>query len=527
MKRIALIIGMLVMSTGIYSQITTLQQPFRVVVVSPNYPNAYPRFNTLQATYNAIKDSASVTTGKYFIVNIVTKSENITDYSSQWKDSLVSRDPYVKVVSFGQAINDSVLGVTVSEFTLVAGILGLNSLTAGDGLSFPSHTYKVNTKYPILITSDTVTVQLNDSNFVSPTGTSTKSQYVTLKFSTNSGLTYSANGIEVQTQYPIIKRNDSLTIQLNDSNFIVGDATSRTQNVTLKLKDNSLHYTADGLGVNYTGIDLDSGLIGRVTGLSVNTDGLRLGYNSGKKLTILESVAGDGLSWSSNALKLNIGVFNGVGSQSQNILDILSDSLIFNYDLVQFENDPIYGLQLKLDSGLSGLSNVKVELDYPELQFKSNGQIETAPTLWGDGLIKSGDAGKVVVNEFAKVENDTVKIKTSYTLLWYDDSLKSSMDYVEPFDSTGVPVLTNGKLLRVTYTYQLSSGNDTVVTTTLNTTINKLDKLRLVWLNGLSAMRIQKWTLSTHSWANITNLSFNDFADSKWRIIMELYAEAQ
>jgi len=500
------------------------QVAFRVVAVSPNYPNVYPRYNSLQQVYSAIKDSANVSTGKYFVINIATATENVTDWSGRWKDSIASRNPYMRLTQLGQAIGDSIIGVTTEEFTLLAGILGLKSDIAGDGLSFLSHAIKVNVKYPIIISSDTVTIQLNDSNFVTPIGSTTRNQYVTLKFSTNSGLTYSANGIEVMTQYPIIKRNDSLTIQLNDSNFVIGDATSRSQYVTLKLRDNSLSYTKFGLGVNYTGIDLDSGLIGRSTGLSVNTDGLRLGYNSGKKLTILNTFIGEGIKW--------IGE-NSIGISVGQPLEFDSDTnLILGYNTSHFalqttSNDFSIVVDSGLTTGTNYFNSPKIRKDNNELAFNTSKELETAPTLWGDGLIKSGDAGTVVVNEFAKVENDTVKIKTSYTLQWYDDSLKNSMTYVEPYDSTGLPVLQTGKIKRVTWTYQLSSGNDTVVTNNLDISVNIGDKLRLYWSNGSSRFILQRWVLSTRVWSNLTNISATDFADNKWRLILELYAEAE
>lgn len=517
MKRLLIVIGLLVMSvSGIYTQ-TTSQLPFRVVTVSPNFPNIYPRFNTLQATYNAIKDSASVSTGKYFIVNVTTAYSNITDWTGAYKDSINNRSPYMKLVAFGTAVADSILSVETDEFNLIGGVLSLKNTLAGDGLTFSGHVFSVNTKAPILLVSDSLFFAYSAPLYLTP-------NTLGLKRFTHSGLQVHPDSlaIRVLTQTPLTVNGDTVKLQYAMP-FINSDS-----GLTVNFNDLQFLYVGDSLS-----LDLDSGLVTGSTGIAVNTDGLRLVYNSNKKLTLSNNLSGKGLVWEGDSL--NTRPLAPLYNYSPQLSALGGDTLTLLYtdQMGVFTIGLVNKLYTRTDSGLvdDAVNPLKVNVDYSTIEFNSSGEVTVNPDIAGDGLIWASNAVKIQPNEFAKLENDTLKIKTSYIISFYGDSLTTNVTGagigVLPYDSTGVPILQTGKIKRITYTYQLSSGNDTVITTTNNQSVTIGDKIRAVWVNGTSEIRIQKWSQGTRSWSNAIGLSFTDFANKPYRVIVELYAEAQ
>lgn len=514
MKKILLFIVLLVASTGLYAQISTLQQPFRVVVVSPNYPNTYPRFNTLQATYNAIKDSANVTTGKYFIVNVTTSYNNITDWTGAYKDSLNNRSPYIKLVAFGNAITDSILSVDVDEFNLIGGVLSLNANTAGDGLSFVNHAYNVNLLRPLLLSNDSLFFAYSNPLYLTP-------NTLGLRRNVYSGLQVNDSGLRVLPQLPLKLSSDTLKM-IFGAPFIASDSVY-------------LNYNTEQFDVAYNvspslSLKLDSGLTTISTGVKVNVDNATIKMNSSKKLYV------DFVGTLGDMFKVDPATGKYILYDAEPI-EFYQDTIItLNYNTDAFALQPTSNsLSLKVDSGLTTGTQYhttpKVLKDNNELSFNSSKELETATSLWGGGLVKTGDSGNVVVNEFAKIENDTTKIKTSYTFVFYGDSLTSNVTSVGrgvlPYDTTGVPVIYTGKIKRVTFTYQLSSNNDTIKVQYENTSVTFGDKIRGSWNNGGSKFNIQKWSQSSRTWSTAIQLDFGSFANKPFRVVIELYAEAQ
>lgn len=515
MKKLILILFTLItICTSAYSQFESQVNLFRVVVVNTTYSNVYPRFSTLQNAFNSCVDSANA--GKYFIINIATATQNITDYTSQWKDSILAHSPNIRLTSFGQAINDSIIGVTIEEFDLIAGILSLNPLTAGDGLYFDSHKYHIRvTNYlgnALYIDGDSLKIRTDATLLFTP-------NLLGINFKFNNGMISDTGGIGINAIQPLIVSRDTLRIVFSGM-FVAGDS--------VYLNYNEDHFNYDfGVSPAFS-LDLDSGLTSGATGIKVLPYHGRLLFNSSKQLTISDLTAGTGLVWSSDALTLLLAQFTLNNASTSGILRFSGDSLQFNYNDGDFEQG-LNGLRIRVDTGLTrGSNGLYVNLDWAEIQFNGSGQIETAPELAGDGLVKAGDAIRVLYNEFLTVQNDTLKAKTSYVLTWYDDSLNASMSYVEPFDSTGICVLGTGKIKRVTFTYQQTTGSLDVVTETKNNiSVTLADKIRLLWVNGSSEMRLQRWSQSTRTWSNQITLPFTDFADAQWRVIVELYAESQ
>ena len=501
-----------ILSSSLFAQFGTNLSPWRVVTVSPNFTNIYPRYNTLQQAYNSIKDSASSGTGKYFIINATTAYNNITDWSSQWKDSISNRAPYMRLTAFGQIVTDSILGVTTEEFDLIAGILNLDPATAGDGLSFGNHKYSVNYKIPITISNDTLLFLYSAPLYLTPNTLGLDRKF-------NNGMIVDSGGLGINGFAPLIVSRDSLKF-LYAAPFVI-------ENDTFKLKLDDRHFAFIGDSII---IKLDSGLTQSITGIAVNTDGMRLGVNSSKKITIKDRVAGTGLTWDGDSLI--------VGTMFPLSIDASNKYISLNYSTDQFAMSAPAGnvLRMLCDSGLYvGTNNspaaIRIKTDNVELGFNTSSQIETRSTLWGDGLYKTGDSGNVMVNEFAKIENDTVKIKTSYTMVFYGDSLTTNVTStgtgILPFDTTGVPIIYTGKIKRITYTYQLSSGNDTVIADNQNTSVTFGDKIRASWNNGGSKFNIQKWSQSSRSWSTAIQLNFANFANKPYRVTVELYSEAQ
>jgi hypothetical protein len=330
---------------------------------------------------------------------------------------------------------------------------------------------------------------------------------------------------------------------------------------------------------------LDSGLSAPTgdDGVKVNLGSPRLSFLSNKKLTIPDAVAGTGLIWDGNALAMLLGIpfrFNGdslslllsnrlglnyidpdntqltipnsyvgfgigmkgdsanvllsrftiFGNNIDNILVEDGDSIQFNYNPDHLQSEPP-GLSINLDSGMtSGSDGIAVWTDYAELGFNVNGQLETKSTLWGNGLYKSGDSGNVRVSEFAKVENDTVKPKTSDVAIWYGENLATGMSNGEsclPYDTTGLPMFAAGKIKRVAVTYQKSNAIDIVEVTNLNISFAATDKIRVTWDNSKEVFCIYKWTMGSHAWTKQTEIGTDTYADTHWRVSVEYYQEAQ
>lgn len=531
MKKFILLFFVLIQAT--FSQFQNLVVPFRVITVSPNYNNVYPRFSTLQNAYLSVKDSANA--GKYFIINVVTAQENIVDWSSSWRDSILAKYPFLRFTSFGAFFNDSILGVNSHEFTLPAGILHLNPATAGNGLYFFNHQYHIRPKSPLRILNDSIWIKLNDSIFIVNDGT-TRSEYVTLKTQPNSGIGWNSSGLTIKTKSPVQVFNDSIWIKLNDSVFHVADGTIRSEYVTIKRQNNSaIGWNINGLKVNVKNpivitndsitLAIDSGLVVGVNGLSVYVDGKRITRNPSKQLTISDNTGGEGLVWRGDSLNILLATKTLQNDNIDNILTFSGDSLQFNYYPYHFLSYPD-GLALKLDSGLYAINGVQLNLDHNELNFNPVSRLQTAPSLWGRGLSKIADSANVLVNEFATIQNDTVKIKTSYVLEFYGATLSPGL-FADPYDTTGVPVLANGKIKRVTYTYRKTSLNDTVIISSNNFDVNATDKIRLQWVHGSSVMNIQRWQMSTKAWLTAISLPFPNFSSSHFRVLVELYAEVE
>lgn len=512
MKKIIIAIFFMLFAMSAYSQVA-----FRVVAVSPNYPNVYPRYSTLQQVYNAIKDSAKASTGKYFVINLATATENITDWSGTYKDSIVNRSPYMRLTQLGQAIGDSIIGITAEEFNLIAGILSLDPSTAGDGISFGSHQYIINKKAPIVISNDTLQILYSSPIYLTPNTLGLK------RYSWSGLQVNSDSGLRVLPRVPLKLKGD--TLYLNKSNIFGGDADS------LWVDWNTNHFTLSYNSSPSVSIKLDSGLTSSSSGVKPYLDNITLKMNSDRKMYVdFSDLVGSGLLFTAGQLKLLIAYYTMNNDRTDNILAWSGDSLQFNYNPFDFKQDG-NGLALNLDSGLQQGNGLQIKPDFSEMTFTADGSLQTATTLWGGGLYKSGDSGNVRVNEFAKIENDTVKIKTSYIKSFYGDSLTTNVTAtglgVQPYDSTGVPVLYTGKIKRITYTYQLSSNNDTVITLSNNTSVTIGDKIRCIWVNASSEMRLQKWSQGSRSWSNSIAIPMTGFANKKWRIEVESIAEAE
>lgn len=513
MKKIFLLL--LILCGVSYSQVA-----WRVVAVSPNYPNVYPRYSTLQQVYNAIDDSANVTANKYFIINIATATENITDWSSAWKDSIVNRNPYMRLTQFGQSVGDSIIGVTTEEFNLIAGILSLDPSTAGDGISFSGHKYNINTTNylgsVLYLDSDSLKLRTNSSLYFTP-------NLLGVKRLVYSGLQVLDSGMGILPRPPLKLKGD--TVYINKSSYFGGDSDS------LWIDWNTSYFDISYSSSPAISLKLDSGITLGAEGLKVNIDNSTIKLNSSKKLYADYS----GL-FGGDLVLTSQGKFN-VYFAMPLLMD--NDSTVgLNYNPIHFALQPTSNyFSIVVDSGLTTSSSFpydtapKLLKDNNEFVFNSSKELEIAPALAGDGLIKSGNQINVVVNEFAKIENDTVKTKTSYIIPIYGDSLTSNVTSVGvgvlPYDTTGTPILYTGKIKRVTFSYQLSSGNDTVKVQNENTTVTFGDKIRGTWNNGGSKFNIQKWSQGTRTWSTAIQLDFTDFANKPYRIMIELYAEAQ
>jgi len=502
---ISLILLLGLLTNHCFSQFSSQVNPWRVVVISPNYNNVYPRFSTFQNAYLSVRDSAD--DGKYFILNTVTSFENISDYTSAWRDSILNKNPYLVLTNFGQAYNDSVVGITTEEFLLVAGILGINSLTAGDGLNFTSHKFNVNALRPILISNDSLFFAYSAPLYLTPNTLGLK------RYSWSGLQVNSDSGLRVLGRPPLKLKGDTVYIQ--KSNIFGGDADS------LYIDWNSNHFDIQYSTSPAVNLRLDSGLTSSATGLKVWLGSPRLSFLSNTKLTIPDAVAGNGLSWISNALVVN----------TKSPIFVKDDSVFFYYkNPITVSNDSLY---LTIDSGLTiGTSGLSVKTDGVRIGLNASKQISILETVAGLGLAWVSNALNIIPNEFAKTENDTLKIKTSYVTAFYGDSLTSNVTSagvgVLPYDTTGVPVLYTGKIKRVTYTYQLaSSGNDTIISISNNISVTIGDKIRCTWVNGSSEARIQLWSQSSHTWSNSIQIPMTGFANKKWRVLVESYAEAE
>jgi len=509
MKKILLIIILLMLTKCSFSQFSTAYEAWRVVYVSPNYTNVYPRYSTLQQVWNAVKDSAKVSTGKYFIINAVTDFNNITDWSSSYKDSILNRSPYMTLVQFGFSIEDTITGVDGNQFNLVSGILSLKSSLAGDGLTFTSNAFHINpTNYlgsVLYLDGDSLKLRTNNSLYFTP-------NLLSLKRPVYSGLQLLDSGIRVLPRPPLWLKGD--TVYLLKSNIFGGNADS------LYIDWNTNHFNIQYSTSPAVNIRLDSGITSSSSGLKVWLGSPRLSFLSNTKLTIPDAVAGNGLSWISDVLTVN----------TKSPIFVKNDSVFFYYkNPISLSNDSLY---LTIDSGLTiGTSGLSVKTDGVRIGLNASKQISILETVAGLGLAWISDALNIIPNEFAKTENDTLKIKTSYVTSFYGDSLTSNVTSagvgVLPYDTTGVPVLYTGKIKRVTYTYQLASGNDTVISITNNISVAIGDKIRCTWVNGSSEARIQKWSQGTRSWSNSIQIPMTGFANKKWRVQVESYAEAE
>lgn len=507
MKKIILLI-LLVAGTA-FSQFQTVGS-WRSVFVSTNYRNVYPRYSTLQSAYNSCKDSADA--GKYFLVWLVTSYQNITDWSTGWKDSILNKSPYLTLIELNRSAGDSIIGVNTSQFNLIAGILELNSLTAGNGLTFSGDKYSIVTQNylgnALYLDTDSLKLRVQAPLYFTP-------NLLGIKVSTNSGIRFS-DSVYIVPYKEVYTDNDTLLIR-KSFYFLPYDS--------LTLDWNTQHFNLI-YGVSPAiNVKLDSGLTAGTDGIRAWLDNVRVGYTATKRITITDATGGDALAWQNDSLNLIVG----------SPFETSGDSLWLNFNTDQFSisysASPKFSINL--DSGMTyDIGGIKPDLDYVTLIFNSLMQLAINPTFAGGGLLVTTGVMSIVPNEFAKIENDTLKIKSSYTYQFYGDSLTSLVTSagvgILPYDTTGICVLYKGKIKRVTYTYQLSGGNDTVITTANNVDVNNnTDKIRCVWENGSSEMKIQIWTLASRTWSNAITLSFPNFADSYWRVVAELYAEAQ
>lgn len=502
-----------------YSQFSTSIEAWRVVFVSPNYPNIYPRYKTLQQTWNAIKDSASASTGKYYIVNIVTSVNNISDFTSGYKDSIINRFPYMALTAFGFNVQDTITGVNDNHFNLLSGILNLDPATAGLGLNFSSDKYNVNVITPLQIQNDSLWINLNDSNFYNPYSRNV----VTLKRHTNSGIRYDASGLYLTLRAPLQIDNDTLSIPL--SYYFTGS----TDSLGIDWNDN--HFNLIYGSSPSVNIKLDSGLTSGSDGIRAWLDNLRITFTSGEKITISNNTSGQGLQWIGDSL--NNFAFNPLYYKSS-LTGMNSDTLFLLYTN-QMGTQTIGAtewLKVNTDSGLvlAPTSPLKLNIDYNTIDFNTNGAIKVDVVgISGNGLIANGNTIDVLPNDFLKLESDTLKAKTSTMYVFWGDSLTANMTNglgVEPTDSTGLPML-KGNIKRVLVTYQLTSGNDTVTSQIQNVSFNTGDKFRIAWINGSSRWVLQKWTLALRTWVTQFNIDATGFANKAWSIILEAYHEAQ
>lgn len=489
------------------AQWSTSPSPFRVVTVSPNYPNIYPRYSTLQGVWAGIKDSAKVSTGKYFTVNVTTNYRNISDWTSTYKDSILNRAPYMWFAAFGQAINDSIIGVTTSEFTLAGGILGINPLTAGDGLSYSSNMYKVNVKNPILMSNDTVYFRFEATNFTLVGGTFT--WYKT----TNSGIQSTANGFQVLPRQPLRVSGDTTLIAF------ASEFSSTTDSLRLNFDPNAF-YTLPAVSPSFY-FRADSGLTIPLTatGVKVAPDWNTITFNSSKKLTINTAIWGNGLAMYSNVAQVNVA----------EPLTITNDTINLGY-LEQHFGLVASGLYLKVDSGLVANtfpvpSTPKVSLDWVTLIFTATKALQVNPLIAGSGLLMTAGIINILYNDYAKVENDTLKIRPSTTLLYHYDSIKATVGYANEEDSLGYGFPADGKIKRYAITYVTLVGNDTCIYANANIAISRGEKVTVYW-SALAGGFIIRKNRST----DLLTVVPNDFTTPYLRrinISLEVYTEAQ
>lgn len=514
MKKIIVIL-LLVMTAGSYSQITTNQLPFRVVTVSPNYTNVYPRFRTLQATYTAIRDSASVSTGKYFAINVVSDYHNISDWSSGWKDSILNRTPYMKMYALGTSIVDSIVAVTVEEFLLASGILSLNPLIAGDGLSFISHKLAIITQNylgnALYLDGDSLKIRIDNTLLFTP-------NLLGVNFKFNNGMISDTGGIGVQVVAPLSVSGDYTSLNYKRPFRIVNDSLYFDYAVDYFVYDSSVFFPA-----NFR-VKLDSGFQVNSSGISILPDHRRLIFNDSipTQLTISNAIAGTGLIWTSDSLCVGLSYqFTGY-----------NDSIWIDMNTRQF--DLRYGespsVNIALDSGMTYASSgattgIKPKIDYSTLIFNSLLQLVVNPTLAGGGLLMTAGVIDIIPNDFAKVENDTLKIKTSTVFTWFGDSLNSTIFYVPPYDTLGIGMFAKGNVKRVAINYVTDNGNDTTVMNFLDASWNAYDRIALAWDNSQMKFKIYKNKVLWQTLAGCANLTSPYKKD--WNVAMETYLEAR
>lgn len=443
-----------------YSQFKDINSPYRVVVVSPNFQNVYPRFSTLQNAFNSIVDSADA--GKYFVINLTTNYNNITDYSSKWKDSIVSRLPYMSLAYFGQAIGDSIIGVTTSEFSLIMGILSLNSATAGYGLFFSDHAYHVLLSQigALQLDGDTLGFLYYNYDFsVDPL------QYgLMLKHPTNAGWFRTADGLQIRHRLPLGLINDTTVLYYAPPLYA----------------DDSLRfgYDPDAFTVLYGVLPnfffrADSGLTVPIggNGVKVSVDMTRILFDADKKVTISDLTAGSGLKWLGDSLNvLTVKPLWQTGD---------GDSIYLKYATQHFDVVlPDGELEIKLDSGMTtGSSGIMPYIDYTTLIFNSLYQLVVNPSIAGVGLAMTSGVIDINYNDFLVVQNDTLKAKTS-TILWFRfDSLNSSIKYDVNADTVGLGVSASGKTKRISISYKTDAGNDTTIIIETSISFNKGNRL--------------------------------------------------
>lgn len=500
MKKIFFLLALLASCFSVNAQFKDFTNPYRVVIVSPNYQNVYPRFSTLQNAYNSIKDSASVSTGKYFVINATSNYRNISDWTSAYKDSILARNPYIQLYTFGQAINDSIIGITTEEFQLIGGILSLNGLTAGNGLKFSNHIYSVNTGTYILITDDTLDVYVNPNEFedTAPLG---------LNYKFNSGILVDTGGIGVGALLPLKVSHDTLKL-------LYKSPLRKNSGDTLELYYNDQQFeTTEPFSIR-----LDSGVTSGANGIKILPDYPRLKFK-GDALTINDNTAGVGLTWASDKINLLVAhPFN------------VSDSLYLNYNTDQF--NVVYNaspsFNILLDSGITDNNvgqGLKLLVDWNTIKFNSSKKLTLNTALAGDGLSMSSNVINIVPNDFAKNENDTLKIKTSTLLTFWFDSVTTNVAYSFPVDTAGYGMFTSGKIKRWSASYFGSGGGGyTVDKESVSLSFVSSDRLQVYYDQGSEKFSIRK---------NNSNLSFMTLSDlsppfyMKIVFTLEVFLEAQ
>ena len=284
------------------------------------------------------------------------------------------------LTAFGVTINDSITAVTPEEFTLIAGLLALNGATAGAGLTFSGH------QYALLVDDYLGNVLYVDGD--------------SLKVRVNAPI-YFRNGIPggdaiglLRSQNSGLYGTDSLKILPQVGGFLY------TLSDTLKERLSFYFYNNDSLAIDWNtnhfnltygvspsvNVKLDSGLTSSSSGLRAWLDNARVKYTSLGKITVAETVAGDGLIWSSDAMKILF----------KTPFRVTNDTFMLGYNDEQFSISSPAGidqLDLVLDSGLtSGADGVRSYLDNLRLKFTSSSKITIADEVAGTGLFWQADS---------------------------------------------------------------------------------------------------------------------------------------